>query len=434
MRYAGWGPARAPYTGLVSSGGSRPPQRSHVATSTTADLRRINLGRVLREIHLRGPVNRATLTEHLGLARGTVGVVLESLNGAGLVTERLPDRVATRGRPSPVLDVVSGRAVVLAVDLAVDAIRLSVVGLGGRILARQEWPHQHHGPEAAAKDLVGRLRSVARRHRRAGAAYQAVSVACWGIVRSPDGFINIAPNLGWNQVPLGQMLTAALAASRSGTRPLIQHVAIGNDADLGAMAEYLRGAGAGSKRLLYVHSDIGVGGGIVDAGHLLGADGGYTGEIGHMTVNPAGRRCRCGAVGCWETEVDERALLRAAGMSEPGDDSTVASVARRILDDARGGDQTASVAVAEVATALGSGLASLVHVLGPDRIVVGGYLADLVELCPDPVRMVLRERGFSPEARDMAVVPGECRDDAALLGAAEYALEPLLRDPLGELS
>jgi predicted NBD/HSP70 family sugar kinase len=411
----------------MPSTGSRPGQKQ----ATTADLRRDNLGRVLRIVHQHGQMTRAAITDRLGLARGTVGVLLDTLVRGGLLVERAPEPASTRGRPSPVFDTVPTRATVLAVDLAVEGVRLAVVGLGGRVLSRQEWPHDPHASaDKAVAALVERLALAARRRARAGAVFQAVGVACWGIVRGRDGFVYAAPNLGWRDVALGAMLSEGLAA---GAHRQVQHVAVANDADLGAVAEYRRGAGAGAHRLLYVHSDFGVGGGIVHDGTVVGADGGYAGEIGHMTVNPRGIRCRCGAIGCWETEVDERALLRAAGVDDTLEPETAIQAVREVLDHALAGDPTAAEAVRRVSAALGAGLANLVHILGPDRIVLGGYLADLFEVSPVPTRRVLQERGFSPDARDVPIVPAACRADASFLGAAEYALEPLLSDPVSYL-
>lgn len=405
--------------------------RSIQKHATTADLRRENLGRVLRTVHHHGPMTRAAITDRLGLARGTVGVLLDTLSRGGLLIERSPEPASTRGRPSPVFDTVPTRATVLAVDLAVEGIRLAVVGLGGRVLNRQEWPHDPHASaDKTVTALVEQLTLAARRRVRAGAIFQAVGVACWGIVRGRDGFVYAAPNLGWRDVALGAMLTEGLAAGAHGQ---VRHVAIANDADLGAVAEYRRGAGAGANRLLYVHSDVGVGGGIVHDGMVVGASGGYAGEIGHMTVNPSGIRCRCGAIGCWETEVDQQALLRAAGIEDALEPEMTAHAVREVFDRALAGEGRAAEAVRRVSTALGIGLANLVHILGSDRIVLGGYLADLFEVSPVPARRVLQERGFSPDARDVPIMPAACRADASFLGAAEYALEPLLSDPLSYL-
>lgn len=227
-------------------------------------------------------------------------------------------------------------------------------------------------------------------------------------------------------VQAGFLLTAGNVRSRS----VVQHVSVTNDADAGALAAYLRGDGRGARRLLYLHSDIGVGAGLVWGGALLSATGGYSGEVGHMTMNPAGIRCDCGAIGCWQTEVDQRALLRATGTA-PRDD--LGPQVRAVLADARRGDPRAFAAVEQVSDSLGAGLANLVQILGPDRIVLDEYLSELVAVAPLPVRLSLQRRGFSPEARDIDVVPSGLGAEAVVLGAQELALEPLLADPTAHL-
>lgn len=403
--------------------------RSRVgAGATTADIRRENLGRVLRTIHLDGPMSRAALTAELGLARGTVGILVDTLVDAGYLQEREPEATG-RGRPSPVIDVVPQSAAVLATELAVDGVRLTVTGLGGRVVSRHEWAHEPDGVDAGVARLADELAAAGQRRRRAGAQYEAVGVAVWGIVRAPDGHVNVAPSIGWHDVALGDRLREALGAGAVRTRSVVQHVVVANDADLGAVAEYRRGAGRGSRRLLYLHSDVGVGAGLVWNGTLLSASGGYSGEVGHMVVAPDGIRCDCGAIGCWETEVDQRALLRAAGR-DPSSGTALEGEVSRVLEDAAAGDPAAYAAAEKVATALGTGLANLVQILGPDRVVLGYYLSELYRVCPLPVRRALQQRGFSPEARDLPIVAAELGKDAPVLGATEIALEPLLADPV----
>lgn len=398
-------------------------------TPTTADLRRDNLGRLLRLVHEKGPLTRAALTGELGLARPTVGVLLDWLTARGLLREGQPRSNGAPGRPSPVIEVQPAAAIALALDLGVEAARVAVVGLNGRILSRQRWIYNQDDPiEKTLTSLSRRIRGAAERQRRAGAIYQAVGVACWGVVRNSDGFVHTAPNLGWREVPLGAALQSGLAPARTRQSP-IHHVLVANDADVGAMLEFRRGAGIGASRLLYVHSDIGVGGGIVYDGTILGADGGYTGEIGHMRVNRTGVRCHCGSTGCWETEVDERALLRAAGGQPPADTAGIAAAVEQVLSAAREGEPSAAAAVEHVATALGDGLASLIHILGPDRIVLGGYLSDLLHTAPQAIRAPVQERAFSPEAQQIPITAAQHRDDATLLGAAELAFAPLFNDP-----
>ena len=153
-----------------------------------------------------------------------------------------------------------------------------------------------------------------------------------GVVRRADGLVSMAPNLGWTDEPLGERLAAVFGDDIP--------ISIANEADLGALAEARRGAAVGADHVLFVSGEVGVGGGLIVDGQPFTGVAGYGGEIGHMPVNPTGRPCRCGAVGCWETEVGAASLLRRAGRSSQGGraeiDALLADAERGLADRPRG--------------------------------------------------------------------------------------------------
>jgi predicted NBD/HSP70 family sugar kinase len=188
----------------------------------------------------------------------------------------------------------------------------------------------------------------------------------------------------------------------------------------------VRGVGADCRNLIYLSGEVGIGGGIVIDGRAMAGAGGYGGEVGHMVVNPRGETCRCGAQGCWETEIGHDAIVRAAGFDG---DTEVAEV----IASASGGNQAAQHAIDEAGEWLGIGLANLVNLFNPEVIVVGGHLRLLFPLVSGTVYR--RIHYALPAAREQARVdvPG-LGGDSTLLGAAETAFEPLLSDPLDVLA
>jgi predicted NBD/HSP70 family sugar kinase len=144
-----------------------------------------------------------------------------------------------------------------------------------------------------------------------------------------------------------------------------------------------------------------------------------------MPVNPAGVKCRCGAIGCWETEIGEEALLRLAGRPESGGRPAVDAV----LAAAEAGDAQAGHALNTVGHWLGLGLAGLVNIFDPELIVLGGRFARLAPFVGPIVERELDSRALAASRNIVRVVPAVLSDDAPLLGAAELALEPLLADP-----
>jgi predicted NBD/HSP70 family sugar kinase len=229
----------------------------------------------------------------------------------------------------------------------------------------------------------------------------------------------MAPNLGWRDVPLGERLAAAL-----GTK---EPISVANEADLGALAEQRRGAAIGFDHVLFISGEVGVGGGLIVDGRPLTGIAGYGGEVGHIPVNPSGAVCRCGSVGCWETEVGERALLLLAGHPPGGGRAEVDAVLR----EAAAGSPAALSALDNVGRWLGIGLAGLVNVLNPQRVVLGGLTGRIHPYVAQSLGTELDRLTLQASRELVEVVPATLGVDAPLLGAAELAFEPLLEDPVG---
>jgi predicted NBD/HSP70 family sugar kinase len=384
-----------------------------------AEIRRHNLGAVLEHLHRAGDASRAELTSLLGLNRSTTAALVADLAGRGLVEETDPARPAARtaGRPSPVVRVLPSRAVALAVEVEVDAVSVALVGIGGRVLARAQAAYPRHAPEpVAAVDSAVRLAGPLLGGLGSSSVLAGVGVGVAGVVRR-DGLVHHAPNLGWREVPLGRMVATALGFDVP--------VCVGNDANLGAIAEYARGAGRSTPDLAYVSSEVGVGVGVLSGGRpLTGADG-YFGEFGHLPLFPRGRQCRCGALGCWETEVGTHALLHRAGRSPDAGRPGV----RAVLASAAGGERADAAAIRHVADRVGVGLAAVVNALNPRLIVLGGFFAELWPYAGRTIVAALRKHALAAAVERVSIEPALLGDDATLLGAAEVVLAEVVADP-----
>jgi len=398
----------------VSGGGvGHAPARSAAATQ---EVRRHNLGGLLRLLHVRGPTSRSDLTAVIGLNRSTVRALTTELVEAGLVRESAPVGRGGAGRPSILVEPRSEHVWVLALDVGVEHIGAARIGLGGVVLDRRQRPLARG--DGTVREVLGRLRGLAEPLLAAADTKPVgVGVAVPGIVGMADGMVRLAPNLGWVDVPLGRLLGEELGT----TVP----VAVGNEGDLGVVAEHLRGVAAGASDAIYLSGEVGIGGGIILGGRPLTGAGGYAGEVGHMTVNPAGRQCRCGRRGCWETEVGLDAVLRACGAP----DGELADV----LTAHAAGDRTARNGMRAVGRWLGIGVANLVNVLNPEVIVFGGLTRAIFPVTEPYVRAELAGALTAPRGQVRLELPG-LGADSSLVGAAELAFAPLLSDPLGALA
>jgi predicted NBD/HSP70 family sugar kinase len=379
---------------------------------------RANLAALVRELHERGPVSRSELVARTGLTRSAIRGLVGELVHAGLAVEEPAIRLGTPGRPSPLVRPNPDGATVLALEIEVDSLAAAIVGLGGEVFerVRVDRPRGHSSVDDIVGDLV-ELADEVRERRPPDDPLIGVGVAVAGVVRRSDGLVSMAPNLGWTDAPLGERLARALAV------PVPVDVA--NEADLGVLAEHRRGAARGADDVLYISGEVGVGGGLLVDGRPLSGVAGYGGEIGHLPVNPAGSPCRCGSVGCLETEVGEGALLIRAGHPATGGRRAVDAVLREAGD----GAPAALAALDHVGRWLGLGLAGLVNVLNPRLVVLGGLFGRIHPWIEGTIQAELTRRALPAPRALVRVVPASLGMDAPLLGAAELAFEPLLADP-----
>jgi predicted NBD/HSP70 family sugar kinase len=392
------------------------------AGPTQEEIRRHNLGTLLRYVHVKGPMSRAELTTSLGLNRSTIGALTADLTTVGLVREEVPRDHGRAGRPSLVVMPQSERFYVYAFTVEVDRVTAARVGLGGAVLDRREVARPR-GDRPADK-VVAPLAEFVRDTEKlvpAGATCIGSAAAVSAIVRQEDGLVRLGGHIGWVDEPLGAALAEALGETRG------RHLApaVRNGADLAALAEHTRGVAVGIDNVIYLHGDAGVGGGIIAGGRPVTGHGGYGGEVGHMAVNPQGRFCACGSRGCWETEIGEHALVRGAGR-----DGTGRAAVAAVIDAAARGDAMAQASLRHVGDWLGFGVANLVNIFNPEMIVFGGSLRDVYLASAAQVRGRLNRMCVQAVREHVRLRTSALGEDAELLGAAELAFERLLADPL----
>jgi len=390
----------------------RPPAASQ------DEVRRHNLGSLLELVHVHGDTSRSELAARLGLNRSTVKALTAELSHAGLIRECTPPPGSGGiGRPSLTVRPASDLVHALALDVGVEHLTAVRVGLGGEVLDRREL-RQSPTDYGVARTLTRLHRLV--RELQAGAAPEAtcigIGVGVCGIVSADDGVVRFAPNLDWVDVPLRDLLTRRLGT----TLP----IELGNDGALGARAEHLRGAAVGYSDVIYLSGEVGVGGGIIWGGRPMRGTGGYGGEIGHMSIDPKGRLCRCGRRGCWETEIGDEAVLLATG-APPG------AVLQDVLAAYADGARWTQAGMRRVGRALGAGVVNLVNIFNPQLVLFGGVSRDLFTALSPMVNEALTG-ALTASGEQVRLGLPALGDDSIAVGAAELVFARLLANPLGE--
>lgn len=384
------------------------------------DIRSHNLSLMLAHLHSDGELTRAALTQRLGMSRSTVGALVRDLTTLGLVEEVVPVGGARVGRPSHYVVPHHNGPIAFGVDVDIPSVVVAAVGLGGEILARTEIAVDTGGeavrPEAVVDAIVEGF-GAAWRASRPDALSCGLGVSVPGTVDRRRGRIDDGPNLGWRDVGLRELLVRRL--------PPGLPVTLGNDADLALLAENRRGSLRGCADAVFMMGRKGVGAGIMAGGTALHGRGGHAGEIGHNTMDPSGPPCHCGNRGCLEVYVGEAAMLlladRPGPVTRPAIDALFAA--------ARAGDEQAVKGVFAMVDPLARAIAALHNTLNPERVVLGGSLAGVLEITSSTLVDAVAGYCFDLRGEPGLVAPG-LGQDSALLGAAELGFERLLDEPL----
>jgi predicted NBD/HSP70 family sugar kinase len=355
-------------------------------------IRAANLALALRLIRESStPLSRAALAAATGMTRATASALADSLLASGLAAEVDPPPASGAGRPAAGLVAAPSGPAGLGLEINVDNLAACVTDLSGAVRHREVRHADLRGraPESVFDDLASladaAIAAVSATHQVAG-----VALAVPGLVDHSTGRILRAPNLDWRGVD-----TVAILKPRLPGTPLA--LAIGNEADFAAEGELHLDAELTD--FLYVSGEIGVGAGIVFGRRIFTGSRGWSGEIGHVTVDPTGRACRCGARGCLETVAGQEALDNGQSLESAG-------------------------------TALGVAVAATLNILDLDTVVLGGVYAKLPDLAPI-VERELAEHVVSAAWSPIRVLTSRADGPAAALGASASVTGRIHADPAG---
>jgi predicted NBD/HSP70 family sugar kinase len=383
-----------------------------VSEPTAEGVRQRNLARVLRLVHLDGPLPRATLTETTGLNRSTIADLVGELVAQGLVKERAPDPSRRVGRPSPIVSAAAD-VVAIAVNPEVDAVTMAAVGLDRSISLRARIDVDRLITPADATAIVAAQLADWKDGGLAAARIVGVGLAVPGLVRAADGLVRNAPHLRWIDEPLRDLVAAATGA------PAV----VGNDAMLGAIAEHLFGAARGVDDIVYLNGGAsGIGGGLIIGGVPVPGAGGYAGEFGQNRPGIASTSDRRACDGVLEDEVSRARLLAAVELMS-ADEPTLAEALRV------SSSLTVAEELARQRRILATALANAVNVLNPSVVVLGGFLAILAELDLDGLTDAVAAQAMPASMEGLSIRTAVLAEDRLLIGAAELAFADLLRDP-----
>lgn len=330
-------------------------------------IRAINRFKVLDKIRVNGVISRVDIARSTGLSQGAVTAITASVIKEGLVEEKEAGK-STGGRRPVLLALNPQGAFAMGVHLSIRQINVVILDFEAGVLASHSVPlkEERYSPEEIADKTAQAIEACRSKGGFLKKQISGVGIAIPGLVDSESGLIRFLPNYQWQGVDLRSLVQKKIRDTT--------HVE--NTANALAVAEQWFGEGKGIDSFIVITLERGVGMGVVINGQLYRGEKGIAGEFGHMTVDPDGPLCRCGRKGCLEAAVGSHAILRdaraaaAEGRWKPRDPDRI--TIHEVLKAARRGEPCLQDIYKEAGRILGIGVANLIKVFNPTKIILCG--------------------------------------------------------------
>jgi len=354
-----------------------------------------------------GGISRAELARRMELSRAAVSTIIGDFQNLGVV-QTSEDSSLAGGRKPFMLEINPGQGYVVGIDMGATHLGMVVTDFSAHVLEEGEFPFSiNDGPNTCLPKVDSILQELLKRSGISMRQVRAIGIGVPGPVVVEAGAVAAPPIMpGWDGYPIRSTLEDLWGLP----------VSLGNDAEFGALGEWASGAGRGTRNLVYIKVGSGVGAGLLLDGNIYRGTTGCAGEIGHIAIMESGPICTCGNRGCLEAVAGGWAIARQAREAVKSGKRTQLSTfdidtitAREVAVAARLGDLVAQQIVTEAGSHLGVAVASLVNLVNPSMVVVGGGVAQIGDLLLEPVRKAVRERSLRSAAQAVRI-------NAAVLG------------------
>lgn len=407
---------------------------SHTIPFRTGDqtlVREINLSLIMNRLLEHASLSRAGLAEVTGLNKSTVSSLVQELLDLHFVRE-VGLSSSGIGRPSMQIAINPQAGCIVSCEIGVDAIAALSANFGAEtIWERRESRTRVTREDAFIEQVLTLITQAIDASERNGlGTLLGLAVGVPGLVSTANGTILFAPNLGWQNVPLEQILRQRFAKI-----PIF----VENEANMAALGEYFLGAAQGFREVIYLSTGVGLGGAVVRQGRVVKGAAGFASEFGHMTMDPNGAVCACGNRGCWETQVSQSrvfTLVRDAiahgqpsTLSDATDGDWSQLTIEMIAAAARRGDPAARTALETVGVNLGTGIASLVNAFNPDLVVLGGALSAAADVLVPVIEDVITRRALHWNRRAVQIVQAQHGANTCLMGGIAMVYQSILSKP-----
>ncbi|WEG12902.1 ROK family transcriptional regulator [Pullulanibacillus sp. KACC 23026] len=390
-------------------------------------MKSLNRSLILNTIRQRSPISRADLAKITQLTPPTVSSLVKELLDMELVMES--EQGESKGGRKPTLLVINASSYqVVGLDVGPSSIKLVLTDLNGEIIDSAEDDVPKGVTRTDLLELMARnIENFIRKNPIHIDKLLGIGVGMHGIVDVDKGISLLAPNLHLKDIPIKDYLEDKFNVL----------VKVENDVRAMALGEFWFGAGRGSQSLVCINVGRGIGAGIIHDGKLFHGRHSIAGEIGHMIIDLNGPLCQCGNEGCLQAIASGPALVDLAIHAMNDGQETLLKNAKHggplsgesIYEAAKLGDTLARRLLAEAGKALGVGITNLIHVLNPDRIIIGGGVAKAEGFVFESLRGTIHKLVLTEKAKHTVVLPSELGQHATAIGAATLLLAELFATP-----
>ena len=397
--------------------------------------RETNQSRVLQALNQRGPTSRIKLAEITGLNPSTISRAVNDLCELNLVREK---RVApsSGGRKPVLIDIDKDQYQVIGVDIGATKIIAAVINLAGEIVEKVRIDIDYQDEEVvdlSPRDVLSSIERLLKNYKQAEKNSEksngqiiGIGVGAHGLVDTEAGVSLFAPNFGWENVNLQQMIEDEFS----------HRTIIDNDVRVMALGEYWFGYGQNADNILCVNVGYGIGSGIIFEGELYRGHNSMAGEIGHTTVLEDGPRCNCGDYGCLEAVASGPAIAKQMRKRlKRGYESKCAEMVggdinkitgKLVGEAAAAGDESARKILNEAGNHLGIGIANTVNLLNPELVLIGGGVANSGSFVLDSLRQTVARKTMVSTPN---ISPVKLVENAGVIGAGVLIMKELFRTP-----
>lgn len=370
-----------------------------------------NKSLVLDKIKYNSPISRASVASQVGLNKGTVSSLVNDLLEEHLIYESGPGE--SSGGRRPVMLLFNEKAgYSIGIDLGVNYLLGVLTDLNGNIHTEKQITFKNLNYEEIEIKLFETIEYLLKSTPESPHGVIGIGVGVPGIVDKDDNIL-LAPNLNWRNINLKEVLEERY------NLPII----IENEANAGAYGEKNFGAGKDFENVIYVSAGIGIGVGLILNDSLYKGSNGFSGELGHMTIQAGGAKCRCGNEGCWELYASEQALVRQAEKLDiPSDMQDLEG----LVTLAESGNDEIIALFEQTGDYLGIGINNIINIFNPQQVIIGNRLAYSEKWLKDSLNKRISNQALWFQQNDLQIDFSELSTRSTALGVAAFSIENFL--------